>query len=82
MKVERGVMMRGILCLLVCVALSRAGEIEEEDGVLVLTQKNFQTALDANEFLLVEFCKLYSVPSQSAFDVFSSCFRRSMVRSL
>lgn len=50
--------MRGIFCLLMCVALSRASEIEEEDGVLVLNQKNFQSALDANEFLLVEFCKL------------------------
>ena len=51
-------MMRGILCLLMCVALSRAGDIEEEEGVLVLNQKNFQAALDAYECLLVEFCKL------------------------
>ena len=31
------------------------GEIAKEEGVLVLTDKNFQEALDANEFILVEF---------------------------
>ena len=31
------------------------GEIAKEEGVLVLTEKNFQEALDANEFILVEF---------------------------
>ena len=31
------------------------GEITKEEGVLVLTEKNFQEALDANEFILVEF---------------------------
>jgi len=31
------------------------GEISKEEGVLVLTEKNFQEALDANEFILVEF---------------------------
>jgi len=31
------------------------GEITKEEGVLVLTDKNFQEALDANEFILVEF---------------------------
>ena len=57
-EVEHDIVMRGMLCLLVCVALSRAEEIETEEGVLVLNQKNFQPALDANEFLLVEFCRL------------------------
>lgn len=40
---------------MMCVTLSRASEVAEEDGVLVLTEKNFQSVLDANEFLLVEF---------------------------
>ena len=31
------------------------GDIAKEEGVLVLTEKNFQEALDANEFILVEF---------------------------
>ena len=30
-------------------------EITSEEGVLVLTEDNFQEAIDGNEFLLVEF---------------------------
>lgn len=32
-------------------------EIKTEGGVLVLTQDNFQGALEANAHVLVEFCK-------------------------
>jgi len=39
------------------VALASA-EITEEEGVLVLTEKNFDQAVSDNEFILVEFCKL------------------------
>jgi len=37
-----------------CVGLSLA-EITKDEGVLVLTEANFQEAIDSNEFLLVEF---------------------------
>lgn len=42
------------LTLLVCCAFADEA-ITEEEGVLVLTEKNFQSAIEANKFLLVEF---------------------------
>lgn len=42
------------LCLLFTAAV-KCDEIETEDGVLVLTQNNFQSAIEDNEFILVEF---------------------------
>lgn len=32
-------------------------EVELEDGVLVLTEDNFDSVVQDNEFVLVEFCK-------------------------
>lgn len=32
-------------------------EVQVEDGVLVLTEDNFDSVIDDNEFVLVEFCK-------------------------
>jgi protein disulfide-isomerase A1 len=50
--------MRGKVILLVLIALFgviHTEEIPEEEGVLVLSGKNFDEAIKANEFLLVEF---------------------------
>lgn len=52
--------MRSLVVLLsvaALAALSGAVEIEEDEGVLVLTNENFQQAIDENEFILVEFCE-------------------------
>lgn len=54
--------MKFLLCSLLFVAVATLGvqaeeEIKLEDGVLVLTEKNFKQAIEDNEFLLVEFCK-------------------------
>lgn len=53
--------MKLVFCLglLFLVGLVHAeAEIPNEDGVLVLGKTNFKEALEKNEFVLVEFCKL------------------------
>lgn len=51
-------------------------EIKNEDGVLVLNKSNFQSAVAANEFILVEFCKYTSrirqLSGTTVFDVLNS----------
>lgn len=44
--------------LTLMVVLTRADEeIEYEDDVMVLTDSNFDAAVENNKYLLVEFCK-------------------------
>merc|ERR1712241_253864 len=46
--------LRALLCAATAMGAATA-EIATEEGVLVLTEANFQEALDANDFILVEF---------------------------
>merc|ERR1711876_122482 len=50
----RRIKMRNLLLLAMFGTLALA-EIKKEEGVLVLTNDNFQEAIDDNEFILVEF---------------------------
>lgn len=47
---------RALLCLALA-ALAGAGAPDEEDHVLVLNKGNFDEALAAHKYLLVEFCE-------------------------
>lgn len=44
-------------CLAIAFASIHADEIKSDEGVLVLTKNNFNTALTDHEYVLVEFCK-------------------------
>ena len=45
-----------VLCLSL-LAFVAGDEVEQEEGVYVLTDSNFDDFIDVNEFVLVEFCK-------------------------
>merc|ERR1711970_447271 len=51
----RRMRLTSVASLLFCGAMVAVAEITKEEGVLVLTNDNFQEAVDGNEFILVEF---------------------------
>ena len=52
-------MIKFLSTLATIVAVTLSAEISTEEGVLVLTNSNFDEAVNGNEFILVEFCKYY-----------------------
>merc|ERR1711872_970298 len=52
---SRRMRLTSVASLLFCGAMVVVAEIKKEEGVLVLTNDNFQEAVDGNEFILVEF---------------------------
>jgi len=52
--------MKLLVVLLASFIVSITAEIAVEEGVLVLTTDNFDSAISDNENILVEFCKYYS----------------------
>ena len=51
--------MKFVAAMIVCLVAVAQCEITEEEGVLVLTEENFDEAISANEHVLVEFCKFW-----------------------
>jgi hypothetical protein len=45
------------LCAFAILFVACVAEIQVEEGVLVLTTENFDSAVAENQFVLVEFCK-------------------------
>jgi len=45
------------IALCVISSLVIAEEVTEEEGVIVLTESNFDKVVDDNQYILVEFCK-------------------------
>lgn len=49
--------------LLLCAFSAVFADISEENGVLVLTEANFDGAIADNKYILVEFCKYFFLPA-------------------
>lgn len=49
--------------LLLCAFSAVFADISEENGVLVLTEANFDGAIADNKYILVEFCKYFLLPA-------------------
>lgn len=49
--------------LLFVIGLNADSDFKTEDEVLVLTKPDFKKAIESIEFVLVEFCKFYSIDS-------------------
>lgn len=47
--------------LLLCAFSAVFADISEENGVLVLTEANFDGAIADNKYILVEFCKYFFI---------------------
>ena len=74
--------MKFLLVLSALLVASLNASIEEEEHVLVLTTSNFDEAVKANKYLLVEFCKLKTFLLNKPFiktTQIKSYIRRSMV---
>ena len=52
--------MKLVAAVVVCLVALAQCEITEEEGVIVLTEENFDEAISTNEHILVEFCEYYS----------------------
>lgn len=48
-----------VVLSLAFLAFAFAEDVKEEEGVFVLTEKNFDGFVKDNEFVLVEFCKYH-----------------------
>lgn len=50
--------MRILFVTALCVMGSLA-EIDTEDGIMVITEDNFEEAIDENPYIAIEFCKYF-----------------------
>lgn len=57
--------------LLLCAFSAVFADISEENGVLVLTEANFDGAIADNKYILVEFCKYFFFLPASVISSFS-----------
>lgn len=77
------IMLLKFLSFVLLSSLVIAGDIKEEEGVLVLTVDNFDQAVKDNEHILVEFCKyLFWCPLPISHTVLHTCRLEPLVHLL